>query len=212
MKTRIMNYKFITWEMRCSIFLWLIVGFVKVGQGQTPPIAVIQGVKNLDENCFYRGKYSEKERRRMYPFNVSDTVKLVSFRYHKNNYPVRGNTVITDSLFEEIILTKSEVNQFTDVLYNNITKNGGNPNSVHIGSVNQCYEPRNAILFVDKAGKLKAYFLICFHCRRFEQYPEKAEWDWDFCDQKFEMIRQFFVSTGIKYGTDLSVTRFPAEE
>lgn len=121
-----------------------------------------------------------------YPFNISDTVKLVSFRYHNNN-------------------------QFTDVLYNNVTKNFGKSNAIHIGSVSQCFDPRNAVLFIDKTGKLKAYVLICFHCRRFLQNPEKPGWNWDFCDQKFEMIRQFFISTGIRYGTDLSVNEFPGE-
>jgi len=197
--------------MRHSIFILLALGLAEVGQGQTPPGVTIKEDKNLDKNCFYRGKYSEEERMRMYPFSISDTVKLVSFRYHKKNCPVRENTIITDSLLEEVILTKSQLNQFTDVLYNNITKNRGNPNADHIGSVAQCNEPRNAVLYVDKTGKLKAYVLICFHCSRFVKHPEKAEWNWDYCDQKFEMIRQFFVSAGIKYGTDLMIKEFPGE-
>jgi len=173
---------------------------------------VINSDEMIEENCFYRVNYSEEQRLKMYPFNVSDTVVLVSFRYHKNNYPIRENSIITDSLFQKLILTISQVNQFTDVLYNNITKNRGNPKAVQIASVNECNEPINAILFIDKAGKLKAYVLICFHCRRFEQHPENGDWNLDFFDQKFDMIRQFFVSAGIKYGTDLTVGEFPGEE
>jgi hypothetical protein len=197
--------------MRCILLLVIALVLGIAGQGQSPPGPVINSDKQLDKNCLYRLKYSPDERLKIYPFSVSDTVRLVSFRYHKNNYPMREDKVVADSLIEDVILTKAQINQLTDVLYNNITKNQGKPNAVHIGSVNQCYEPRNAILFIGKTCKISVYVLLCFHCRRFESIPEKATWDWDFCDQKFELIRQFFISTGIKYGTDLAVDEFPGE-
>ena len=67
-----------------------------------------------------------------------------------------------------------------------------------------CFYPRNAILFIDKTGKLREYLLLCFHCYRYESSSDNIML-WDPCNQKIEMIRRFFVSAGIKYGPDLKM-------
>jgi hypothetical protein len=101
--------------MRYVLFILLTLGLYKPVHGQKTQ-KIIREDKKIDQNCFYHAKYTPDERRKIYPFSVSDTVKLVSYRYHDNNYPVRVNMVIKDSLVEEIILSKSQVNQFTDIL------------------------------------------------------------------------------------------------
>jgi hypothetical protein len=154
----------------------------------------------IDENCIYRNKYSETERLKFYPFNVADTIKLISFRYHDNNYPVDKEHIITDSLVEQKVLDREEVARLTDILYNNGPNKPGKSRSIV-----DCFEPRNAVLFIDKAGKLKEYMLICFHCRRIESFSSEKIGTWDDCDQKSEMIRQFFVAAGVKFGTDLTI-------
>jgi hypothetical protein len=77
-----------------------------------------------------------------YPFNESETIKLVSFRYHRHNYPFKNDSLITDSLIEQNTLNKTEVNSLTDIFYNNFYKRTSG-----IGSETMCFFPRNAILF-----------------------------------------------------------------
>ena len=191
--------------MRQLSLLIFSLGLLISGQGQSPPGALIKEPKGTNENCIHKDKYSVSERLRFYPFNVADTIMLVSFRYHHNNYPVRKDYITTDSLIEQRVLSKTEVNQLTDIIYNTDAKKHGN-----IASVAECFEPRNAVLFIDKAGKLRAYMLICFHCRRYEPSSEDIG-SWDNCNQKPEMIRRFFTSAGIKFGTDLAINGYPGE-
>jgi len=197
--------------MRHALLILLTVVLVKTSHGQSSPGTHLKKSKGLDENCMYVGKYSLEERLKIYPFSIADTVKLVSFRFHDNSCPVKKDSVNADSLIEEVLLTKTQINNFTDILYNNTIENYGDPGTIHIASVNECNFPRNAILFIDKSGKLRAYVLICFHCRRFVPSSEQESWYGAFCDQKFELIRQFFISTGIRFGTDLSINEYPGE-
>ena len=177
-----------------------------MGQVPPPPIPTHKVPKDgYDRDCVHRNLYTETQRSHFFPFNVADSVKLVSFRYHNNNYPVRKDHIISDSLIEQRLLTKSEVNQLTDLIYNY------GPKKKHdINYVTECFWPRNAVLFIDKSGQLRAYMLICFHCRRYENSTDNM-WPWNDCDQKSEMIHQFFISAGIKFGTDLTIEEYPGE-
>ena len=147
-------------------------------------------------NCVYKEKYSAKQRSQFYPFNVADTIKLVSFRYTKGNYPFRNGIVIADSLIDVKVLTLHEINQLTDIIYNNFYKKAPN-----YGTVNQCWIPHNAILFFDKLGKLKEYISICFHCSEYRESSDKIRVG-DDCDQKMDKLRSFFISAGVQFGTD----------
>jgi hypothetical protein len=182
--------------MKYFLTLLTILVVIRPVYGQSPPGAIINDPKGVDESCIYKRKYSEAVRLKFYPFNISDKIMLVSFRNDENKYPIGQHHVSYDSLLENRVLSKAEIGQLTDILYNNVAKNHGN-----IGYLNMCFEPHNAILFVDKTGRLREYLLICFLCDRYvaSSYHIKL---WDPCNQKIEMIRSFFVSAGIKYGTN----------
>jgi hypothetical protein len=156
-------------------------------------------------NCFYKPKYSEVQRNQFYPFNIADTIKLISFRYHRHNYPIKGDTLLIDSLIEVKVLSKTEINKLTDILYNNFYKKQPN-----YGSITQCFFPRNAILFYDKTGHLKEYILICFKCSNHKESSDKIYFGSD-CSQKMENLHQFFISSGIKFGTDKTIDLYPGE-
>ena len=157
-------------------------------------------------NCFYKPKYSAKQRTLFYPFNSTDTIKLVSFRYHRHNYPIIKDSVIVDSLVEIKVLTKPEINKLTDILYNNFYKQQPN-----YGEFSTCFFPRNAILFYDKTGHLKENILLCFHCDSHQKSSEKVNYGSD-CTQKMEKLRQFFIVLGLKFGTDKEIEKYPGEE
>lgn len=162
-----------------------------------------------DDNCAYRTRHTEEERRMFYPFNIASTVKLVSFRYHKNDYPISEHGIVKDSLVEQQALNHDQVIALTDILFN-VGKIFPDTTGTHIGGVNMCFSPRNAVLFIDGSGKLIGYVLICFHCNRIELSSFELK-GWDDCNQKVEMIRQFFVQSGIKFGTNRFVDLYPGE-
>jgi hypothetical protein len=63
---------------------------------------------------------------------------------------------------------------------------------------------------LDKFGRLKEYILICFHCDRHEESSGKINYG-DECIQKIEKLREFFVSRGLKFGTDTAIDAYPGE-
>jgi len=66
-------------------------------------------------------------------------------------------------------------------------------------SMDMCYNPRNAILFKDKNGKVFEFIEICFECKRVRESSEKISLG-QMCDQKLDMIKDIFKKAGIEYG------------
>lgn len=170
-------------------------------KGRTLKVPVTKG----DLNCAYINKYSAAQRRQFYPFSVSDSIKLVSFRYHRQNYPIKGDSVMLDSLVEIRSLSADEIDKLTDIIYNNVYKIRPN-----YGAMTQCFFPRNAILFYGRDGKLKESVLLCFHCDEYERSTRKVNFGSN-CVQKMEKLRAYFTSLGLKFGTDKAVMRYPGE-
>ena len=111
-----------------------------------------------------------------------------------------------DSLLEIKTLAETGVNKLTDILYNNFYRKEPN-----FAFESLCFVPRNAILFLDKSGNVKEYILICFHCDRHEESSKNVNFG-DDCSQKIEKLRQFFISEGLKYGTDTHINEYPGED
>lgn len=166
-------------------FLVLVL-FPAIVNGQITP------KKGIDQNCIYNNKYSESQRLGFYPLNISDTVILISFRYHNNDYPVKKGHMVRDSILEIRILNKTDIDRLTDILYNYTSNKQGN-----IRSTKSCFQPRNAILFIDRVGQVREYALISFSCDQFEISSNRIE-KWDPCYQKSQMILRLFISAGIK--------------
>lgn len=191
--------------MRPLILIFFIIGQFQSLKAQTTDKKIRIPKPKGDLTCFYKPKYSATKRNQFYPFNIADTIKIISFRSHSNNYPIKGNTLIIDSLTEIKTLTTSERNGLSDILYNNFYKKRPN-----YGTLTQCFYPRNAILFYGKSGQLKESILLCFHCNRHQESSENVYFGSD-CDQKMEMLRQFFISSGLKFGTDKTIELYPGE-
>jgi hypothetical protein len=108
-------------------------------------------------------------------------------------------------LIEQRTLRDKELDRLSDVLYNYSYRRRTN-----IDIVKMCFFPRNAIVFLDKAGKVKEYILLCFHCSEHATSSQKVRWG-DNCDGKMDMLAQLFQRAGVAFGTDKSVTEFPGE-
>src|SRR5881275_126997 len=98
------------------LFVITILGLIStaLGQKRIKTVPVSKEIKGVNENCFYKARYSAAKRFSFYPFNISDSVVLVSFRHHEDNYLIKGDLVVADSLIETKPLNKQEIDQLTD--------------------------------------------------------------------------------------------------
>lgn len=158
-----------------------------------------------DLGCNYKKVYSSVERQKFYPFSDFDIIKIVSFRHHIKEIPVRKDSVVVDSILEEKYLTKNDAGDLTDILYNNFYKSRPN-----YGVMNQCYIPRNAILFYNKLGKLVESIILCFHCYNYKVSSEEINMG-DNCTEKMDKLRKFFILKDILFGTDPEILSYPGE-
>ena len=192
--------------MKYIIILIILFGnFIFVSGQNKSDIEKVPKLKG-DLSCTYISKYSSTKRLHFYPFNVSDSIKLVSFRHHKHDYPIKGDSLVLDSIVEIVTLSSKDIDKLTDILYNNFYKS-----KPDYGVFNQCFYPRNAIIFYNKAGRIKENILICFHCYRLEKGSDKINTG-DDCSEKIEKLRLFFISKGMNFGTNLKIGLYPGEQ
>jgi hypothetical protein len=188
-----------------------------------------QGILAEKHNrCFHQNIYNSRQRRAFFPFNKADTIKLISFEaefspnqpiYNENGGNLNGDSSIRDAIpilvpvakewfslnkqkvKEMKALTARGISSLTDILYNvgytpvkNLTLEISDPGA-------KCYEPRNAILFINEKGNVTQYLEICFSCMKHYWSSSKVA-DIEYCDNKYELIRKFFLAQGVKYGAD----------
>jgi len=163
----------------------------------------LEEINEKDSECGPNKNYSIKERLKFYPFNKAEKVVLISFDEtgeYFNITPVAQHKTI-DSLIKETVTLKSEkIEELTHLLYNIGYQN---PKAkLHIVSHASCYNPRNAILFMNKYNKVIDYISICFQCNRHELSSRKIK-DINYCLDKYSLLANFFKSSGIKIGTTL---------
>ncbi len=156
-------------------------------------------------DCVYDGKLDAKERLKKFPFNKAKKIMIVSFpaQFHKvsndtlftEKIPLRNEQIDFNEFKEIITLNKIQIDSLTDILYNNNFKGkyGIIENSTCM------FVPENAIIFFDSDDKYFAYIEICFENWDYKLNPDTMNIGY-FCNGKFQLIRRFFESKGIKYG------------
>jgi len=164
--------------------------------------------------CVHRNTYTAKQRLKFYPFNKAAKIQLISFYngaepnrevrigddtstyVFKWKYPFNNNKIDTSKFFETIVLNKAQINKLTSLLFN-VDMRKHDPNIADPGT--KCFEPRNGILFFNKAGKIFARIEICFQCEGIQGTPYKVNYGGD-CTEKVKMIKRYFKLAGIKFG------------
>ena len=141
------------------------------------------------------GKKSVEERRATFPFSEAKKVVLVAFpspnavfedeeddMLKKDSIDIVGwglNVVKTFKLperetkyiaIEMIELNQNQIDSLSHILINYKLKNDKLPETYTVYA-SGCYEPRNAILFLDSNNTVISYFEICFECHEFSQLP-----------------------------------------
>ena len=162
-------------------------------------------IAEINNQCLHTSKYKVRERRAFFPFNSATTIKLVSFSDTSRIYtPIAVNNFVIDysKVIESTTLSNAGIDSLTDILYNvgltpvkglrfEIADPGG-----------KCYNPRNAILFIDGQGKVTQYIEFCFECHRYYLSSIKIK-NTVYCEQKYDLLKNYFLEQGIRYGTVL---------
>jgi hypothetical protein len=162
-------------------------------------------IESRNHNCSKQASKSFSTRLKNYPFYLTAEVQVVSFKggfdtllneivEKTGRLPRENDTICYSKLYEIKTLTLAQIDNLTDIFYNY-----GFLGSFHIMSINECYDPRNAIIFVDKNGKAFEFIEICFECRRIEVSSDKISLG-QMCDQKLDMIKDIFKNAGVEYG------------
>jgi hypothetical protein len=192
-----------------------------------PPSKQDWALAEKHNKCFHQNKYSALQRRNFVPFNKALTVKLISFDvdnepnrpvYYDNGKFIEGDTTKWDTVLvltpiaknnfslnlrkvKEIkTLTTADVDALTEIMYN-IGETPVKGDFLEIADPGySCYNPRNAILFMDINGQITHYIEICFECHRYYFSSSKMR-SIAYCTQKMDLLKQFFLKKDIRLGT-----------
>lgn len=170
--------------------IMLVAAFVIASCSQRYKLNYLVDYETDEANrqCFYKPKFTSGERMKNYPFNVASQVVLTSY-----NGGLGGKEPGSPDL-ERVVLRKTQIDSLTDVLYNNFYK-GDFLNMNGVG----CFEPNNAIVFLDASGREFERADVCFQCLNFETKPTEFQLG-DDCYWKIRLLDSFFISCGIKHG------------
>ena len=142
------------------------------------------------QDCI-RKSLSNKQILKTSPYQESKQIKLGGYEIKLID---AGGQIDSTQLIETVTLSQLMVNELFDILANYNSK----PEEVDIRT-NCEFEPRNAVFFLDKGGKLLEYVEICFQCHQFRASINKKTLG--LCFEKDQKLMAFFKKAGIKYGT-----------
>lgn len=156
-------------------------------------------------DCKKQQNLSLEKRLSNYPFNKAKEIKIISFTNiiiirdsliveTQDEIPKTNGKIDLSKVKEIETLTSSDIDELSDIFYNFGYKE--NPKiQVNI----KCYEPRNAILFLNEKEEIFEYIEICFECKKTVESSKKISLG-EMCNQKLEMIKQIFKKRNIKFG------------
>jgi len=186
------------------ILLWFVLSqsFVNAQKGKLklkPPGANTYSKSELaqekkNHNCIHKSRISFSKISKQYPYNLASQIQLVSFT--DRNLPMLGDSVDYSKLKEVKVLTLKQIDSLTNILYN-----VGFGGLILKTEEMSCYNPRNAILFLNASGKEFAFIELCFECEDFRASSENIKFG-DKCDQKYSMLKKLFKNAGIVHGTE----------
>lgn len=165
--------------------------------------------KKYYDDCKFINKYTVAQRRKFYPF--SKAAKIIGISYDPpSNKPdttvgskekvniyelIRVGKLRYQMIMERVELNPLQVDSLTSILYNynvKVPNNYQNPGY-------SCFNPRNTLFFVDKEGMVFDYLHICFECENTRSFSDKILTG-NFCNQKYEILRQYFIAFGFVTG------------
>lgn len=187
----------------------------KIKHLPSPPKSSAQQI--INDDCIFTNKYSIVKRLKYYPF--SKAIKILAVSYHLQDMPseifvdtskhtinavdtlksglhIKNGRLNYSSLIEVRALSQKQVNDLTNLIYNTNYRKPG----LNAADHGACFNPRNALIFYDKNGKVFDYIEICFECLGAESLSDKITVG-TLCTQKYALLKKFFIDAGLKYGT-----------
>nr|WP_121272531.1 hypothetical protein [Pedobacter schmidteae] len=207
--------------MRKSIYLVILfslftvvafaqsVGKQKSKSKKNDPALNLDHINEAFSDCAFTNKYSPAQRLSKYPFSKAVKILAVSYKYGGIEFEdeidsipttglhVKDGILNTTTLIEMKQLTAKQIDQLSNLIFNTGYKKQG---EVYVESTGRCFEPRNAFVFFDSAGKVFDYFQVCFGCKQSHSQSDRINIGVN-CTQKYKMFSDYFKSVGIKYGT-----------
>jgi hypothetical protein len=107
---------------------------------------------------------------------------------------MKNGRVDLTRLKETKTLSNNQVDTLTDLLYNQ-----SYTGPFYTNQKSGCYNPRNAVLFLDSSHQAFAFIELCFECQGHRLSSTKVKAG-DFCNQKYDLLREFFATNGISFG------------
>ena len=169
-----------------------------------PPTKNEMEQEERNHNCVKKNITPLTARLKKYPFNLAAQIQFVSFQQgvyltsseilRQDSLPKINDTILYSKLTEVKTLTYPQVDQLTNIFFNY-----GFRGTTYKISEPACYNPRNAILFLDNKAKVIDFIEICFECRNTSASSDKVSLG-EMCDQKLDMLFDLFKKFGIEYG------------
>jgi len=194
-----------------TIFLYVFVISATSCSRKLPPPPVEAWVDI--SNCNFYNDYNSRKRLKRKPFGQSAKTELVSFDAEfeekldsivykdccRDKIPQKDSKIDRSQLKEIIRLTPMQLDSLTNIFFN--FDYGRAENGIYRHPKVACYKPRHALLFFrnDADNEPFAYFEICFQCQDLRTFPRNYEVG-NFCEGKFDLLRDFFRQAGITQG------------
>lgn len=172
------------------------------------------------DNCTFTYQYTIAQRLKKYPYSKAAKILAVSYLYYlepdpsqfsdtlhptktftyKEKQQQKGLVIIKNkldysTLLEYKILNQDQINQLTNIIFNTDYQKKMGYITSHLRS---CFEPRNSLIFLNKKGKVIDHIDICFHCHDYSSQSNNIGIG-IICNQKYDILKRFFISAGIKY-------------
>ena len=189
----VLSYPQTTTMRRVFLFIIILVTTINVTYGQSLP-------SSKPEEINYT-KHQLNERLSFFPFDKASKIAIASFDVMVVSAKARKelhwglptiNDTISLSRLEQIkVLNASEVAKLTDIMYNTCSRW-----TITEKTAMGCYFPRNAILFLDSAGRAFAYMEICFECHGTKNSGGIKQINE--CDIMYQDLQAYFKSLGLK--------------
>jgi hypothetical protein len=156
-------------------------------------------------NCVRSKKIDFKNRLKMYPFGNTTQIIVVSHRTkngmigeelqkYLDSVKIGQDSINLKEFEQHISLNLAQIEKLTDVIFNYSHK--GKEYAI---TNTMCYQPRNAIIFLDNSNKILGFIEICFGCNHLRTSDKRIDIG-DYCEQKYDLIKDIFRESGIKYG------------
>jgi hypothetical protein len=186
-----------------NIFLKISVIIVLLAFGcreRTP-----QEIEDDNTACMQCADLPLSKRMKLYPFRAAAKIQMISWGErvdttyggsgsYQYSFAQKNDTVCYSKCKEIVTLNKNQIDQLSFLIYNI-----GMKDTTAGFKVEDCYKPRNAIIYINEKGKILEYFEVCFECQQV-QFTKGGSLGLR-CAQKLDLLKELFRKVGIKHGT-----------